>query len=435
MNASFNNNSPRSRLDRVEATPAINDSSLITHHSSLTTLLLAFSVCIVGCNREGTGVKQARDLLPLGKPQEALDKLGSDKTPEACYLRSVSLYRLNLREAAVEELHQALRQKPDDSKYLGFQLLLQSQGNEVTGGAEEVDRIIQLYEANKSSPALSLFATTAYARRGNAQAALEAFRTAVALSEAIPELMPEMLAFAVRAQLAAEAKTVLDKLDKLGAGDKPLAKQRVATLLLLKQTDDALRLAKPIYVEEQTEDAALLYAQALAQSSANAERDQTMQSLRTRFLGSRDLLTLHCGYLVRSGRLDAALTELDGEISRTTAKADRQQLVLLAIGFPLEAGNADEAERQLVKYHVQLTDPSLIEFYEARIAHARRDFATAATRLSHVIQVTQDKPEAAALTREAALWLEIVRSDQRIAEQLKKTAAEPTQPETETKQP
>jgi tetratricopeptide (TPR) repeat protein len=380
-------------------------------------------VLLAGCNGESAGVKQARDLLPLGKAQEALDKLGSDKTPEAHYLRAVSLMRLNLRDAAADELQKALEQKPDDKKYLGFQLRLQLEANAATGGAEEVDRIIQLHEADKASPALALFATTAYARRGNAKSALEAFRTAVALSDAIPEMFPEMLAYSLHAKLPTEAKTILDKLDKLGPGDKLLAKQRVATLILLKQNEEAVRLAKSIYAEEQSQDAALFYANALSRSDANADRDQILLQLRHRFAGNRDLLTLYCGYLVRSGRLDQAVIEIDGEISRTPDKSEKYALAQLAIGFPLEAGQPDIAEAQVKKYQTALGDPLLVEFYDGRIAHARRDYATATTKLGHVLQAGNADPRVAMLSQQAAMWLEIVQGDQRMSDHLK-TAAE-----------
>ncbi|MBI5757777.1 MAG: hypothetical protein HZA46_04590, partial [Planctomycetales bacterium] len=274
-----------------------------------------------------------------------------------------------------------------------------------------------------ASPALALFATTAYARRGNAKSALEAFRTAVALSDAIPEMFPEMLAYSLHAKLPVEAKTILDKLDKLGPGDKLLAKQRVATLILLKQNEAAVRLAKSIYAEEQSQDAALFYANALSRSDANADRDQILLQLRHRFAGNRDLLTLYCGYLVRSGRLDQAVIEIDGEISRTPDKAEKYALAQLAIGFPLEAGQPDIAETQVKKHQATLGDPLLVEFYDGRIAHARRDYATATTKLGHVLQVGNDDPRVAMLAQQAAMWLEIVQGDQRMADHLK-TAAE-----------
>jgi Flp pilus assembly protein TadD len=381
-------------------------------------------VLLAGCNGESTGVKQARNLLPLGKPQEALDKLGSEKKPEAHYLRAVSLLRLNLREAATDELQKALELKPDDKKYIALQLRLQLEANAATGGAEEVDRIIQLHEADKASPALALFAATAYARRGNAKSALDAFRTAVALSDAIPEMFPDMLAYSLHAELPAEAKTILDKLDKLGPGDKLLAKQRVATLLLLKQHEEAVRLAKSIYADEQTEDAALFYSRALSRSEANADRDQIMLQLRHRFSGNRDLLTMYCGYLVASTRLDSALTEIDGEFNRTRDKEDRYHLAQLAIGFPLESGQPDIAATQVKKYQAALGDPLLVEFYDGRIAHVRRDYATATSKLSHVLQAGNEDPRLTMLARQAAMWLEIVQGDQRMAEHLKSAAEE-----------
>jgi predicted Zn-dependent protease len=387
-------------------------------------VLLIVLGLVAGCNSESEGVKQAQKLLPLGKPQEALDKLGSDKTPEAHYLRALSLLRMDLRDAAAAELQKALEQKPDESKYVGLQLRLQMQEHASTGGAEEVDRIIQLHEANKTSPALALFAATAYARRGNARAAGDAFRTAVALSESVPELLPEMLSFALRAEMPAEAKSILDKLDKLGPGDKMLAKQKVATLLLLNENEEALRLARSIYSNEHSEDTALLYARAIARSTANDDRDTTMQSLRNKFPGSRDLLTLHCGYLVRSQRLDKALFEIDVVLGRTISKVDKQALALLAVGFPLEMGNADVAEQQIKRYRAEIGDPLVIDFYEARVAHVRRDFDTAATRLAKLIQSTKDDPQSIALAREAAMWLDIVHGDQRLANALKKATEE-----------
>jgi hypothetical protein len=122
--------------------------------------------------------------------------------------------------------------------------------------------------------------------------------------------------------------------------------------------------------------------------------------------------------------MDQAAFEIDVAIGRTIHKPEKQALALLAVGFPLEAGNAVAAEQQLQRHRAEIADVVLIEFYEARVAHLRRDFAAATAKLAHVIQSTRDDPQSLPLAREAALWLEIVQGDQRVAEALKKAAAE-----------
>ena len=382
-------------------------------------------------------MQQALELLPIGKPQEALDILKNENSAEGHYLKALALYRLELRDAAKEQLDKAMAKAPNNLKYHGFMLRM-SLMNENDGATSDklvqLDELLQMYEQNKSSGAIALFGATGFAKKGDVPSAMKAFRTSVALSDEIPEFLPEMLIFAMRGQMGPEALTVLEKLEKRNPNDPILARQRVGVLLMLKEYDDAIRNARDIYKrEKESEDSAMLYGRALASAPGTAERDKALQGVIQRYPAQEQLLLLQATYLARSNRLDQAVKMLNKVIDGKPGD-EKYSLLHIAIDLPLEAGNAEIAEQQIDRYRSLIKPPLLMTYYEGRLQMVRKDYKAATATLTKVVEAGKDNTQGSlALAKEALIWLQQIQYNQQVSNAMQKAATEATSEETPEK--
>src|SRR5579871_4412581 len=171
-------------------------------------LVCAFA-CGCGESQNRPLLEAARRNLQINRTQQAIDLLAKDSSAEGHYLKGVALYRLNLRNPAEEEIQAALKLKPKVAKYRGFELLLELANKNRTA----IDQLIALYDENRSSGAISLFVTSAFTIKGDAQRSLEAFDASLALASDAPEFMFELLKHAVGTGRTIAATTLIDRLE------------------------------------------------------------------------------------------------------------------------------------------------------------------------------------------------------------------------------
>lgn len=394
----------------------------MNRHRCLLILLLVFTPLLAGCggDKSALAVKEARVLLPLGKPQEALDKLSEATSAEGLYLKAVALYNLQLNDAGREQVQKAVNADPNNPKYRAFQLRNQILTDKGKGTA--ADDLLKIYADNKSSSAICLFAATAFGAKGNDRGAVEAFQTAVALSDEAPEFLPEMLIYALRIQLGQEAKTLLTKLEKLGPGDALLARQRIAVLILVNEHAAAIEAAAKLYdSENQSQDTAMLYARALTAAPATPERDKAVEAILKKFPHHDELLAMFTVYLAKSNRMYHAMNFINDAIIKQPKGKDTRALVNVAVDLPLEAGDADLAEKQLELHKSALVPPSLFGFYQARVYYLKQDYEKAVAEFVQVLEAGRENdPIKRAIALRAELWLRQVQFDQRVMERLRK---------------
>src|SRR4029077_18145735 len=119
-------------------------------------------------------------LLPTGKPQEALDSLGTDDTAEAHYLKSLALTQLYLPEPARSELEKATAKDPKNPRYRALQLSVRiQQAKPEEESTADIDELLKIYADNTSSPLVALCAMTAYSKKKDLTSSMSAFRTSV----------------------------------------------------------------------------------------------------------------------------------------------------------------------------------------------------------------------------------------------------------------
>jgi len=382
------------------------------------TALVFLSGC-GGGDQSAEAIRKARVALPLGKPQEAIDQLANATGAEALYLKAVALHNLQLVDASRDQLKKALELDRDNPKYRAFQL--RNQLLEQQGQGKAADELLAIYEQHQSSSAIALFAASAYSAKGDAAKAVQAFQTSVALSEEAPEFLPEMLIYALRAQLGNDAKTVLAKLEKLGPTDPTVARQRVAVLVLVGDSEGAIRSAEALFQRERTSlDAALLYMRALTSAPATPSVEKSMNELLALFPQDDELVGMYAGYLARHERLTEAVDLVNTAIAKAPKGKDVRPLVNIAVDMPLEQGNADLAEAQIKRHQSQLTPPILLRYYQARLLYLREDHDAAAKMLVEVVKERDDPdPIKRAIVGRAMIWIQQVRE---MAERLRKSS-------------
>ncbi len=374
-----------------------------------------------GCQTDKSGEveSQAKVLLSIGKPQEALEKLDKSSTASGHFLKALALTRLNLPDPALDQLQKALALDPENAVYRAYQLGMKMQ----EGNQQAVDDLLKIYEQNKSSAPIALFAASAYARKNDAVAALSAFRTGIALSQEAPEFLPQMLIYATHAHLAPEAKTILEKLMTLSPNDAHLARQRVQVLLMVRDYDDAIRYAREIdEAQNHSLESAALYAGALAQAPATAERERALLDLVQKDPQNLHLKVLYCTFLAQANRVGEALEFLNKAIDEQPVESAKM-LIHTSISLPLAAKNGEAAYAQLQRYRDRIEPALFITYYEGRILHLRKDYKGALASLAKVVDEAKDDTEGSrVLAKEALSWIQIIEFDKRVAADMKQAA-------------
>jgi tetratricopeptide (TPR) repeat protein len=422
--------------------------------------LAVVCLCLLWLGRGRRGpspeVEKARVSLQVNEPQVAYDKLVADESAEAHYLRAVALNRLKQRKAAHEQIRKALDQEPDNPKYQGFEWLIDLL--EGTPGA--ADKIIALYDRNRSSGAIALFATLAYLTKKDVKSSVAAFNGALTMSADAPEHMfemlnhalntgrtsdaqhlferleqlrpddvgflKEMLQLATRRQVAKAAESLLARLETLAPNDVELEKLRVEVLLLTDHKEEAVQAAGRIYRRNSQDlQAAESYAQALAQAKPTPERDQVFVDLTKAFPKSIEILAKYALYLTRSDRLPEALTLLNGALRQTLVPSGRSYLMQAAIILPLDAGNPERAEEQVKRHRRELRDPNLVTYYEGRILALRKDYDGALGKFRQVLDA-EKKPGTVnqALLLDTRIHLQRVFAEKTLAAQIQHEPSE-----------
>ena len=274
-------------------------------------LALLFGLSCPGCSGESKSVREARRYLSLEQNQPAIDVLGGDKSGEACYLRAIGLFRLQLKDAGLEQAQAAVDAKPDEPKYQAYlmrmKLLLNPEASE-----KQAAELIKFTEAHPSKAAFALFSTGAYVLRQDLNRARTGFQTAVSLADQIPEFWPELLNLAMDVGDFKTAESIIQKIDKVSPNEPFIQKQRVLLLAATGDADQATSLAKSLYEEgEQSGDLAMLYAQALINGTPGPELDEKLTELVNRHPSQAGLLILYATYLGKSNRLNVALDQLN----------------------------------------------------------------------------------------------------------------------------
>lgn len=380
----------------------------------------------VGCGPRGPSaeVEKARQSLQVNAPQAAYDQLVSEESGEAHYLKAVALNRLKLRKASHEQIRKALDEDPDNPKYQGFEWLLDLL--EGTPGA--ANKIITLYDRNRSSGAIALYATLAYLTKKDVKQSVAAFNAALTMSADAPEHMFEMLnhalntgrisdaevmferlekarpddvAFlrellelAVRRRVPKASESLLARLETLAPNDREIEKLRVEVLLLTEHKEQAVQAAGTVYRRDEKDLlAAEVYARALSQAESAPERDRIFAGLREKFPNSIEILAKYALYLTRSERLPDALKGIDAGLRQTLIPTSRSYLIQVAIGLPLDSEQADLAQQQLDRYRPQLQDPYLVTYYEGRILAIRKEYDAALGKFRKVLEAQKTKPD------------------------------------------
>ena len=372
-----------------------------------------------GSGKPTEAVVKARSLLPLGKPQEAIDALTDDKSAEGHYLKYVALTRLELADAAQAELEKAVQQDPGNEKYKVIQLTSKLQA----GDKAAAEEILKLQKEHPSSASVALAAMTAYARTGDLAGAMTAFKTSVALCDQVPEMLPQMLGVALRSQMGPEAQTVMAKLEKLAPDYPTLAAQRIAVMLITNRVDEALRLAREHYEKDKTsESAALIFARAISATPATPEYDKTMEEIARQYPRNPNLLQMHSTYLAKSGRLPQAVEFLNKAIAQVPPDL-RDMITHMSIVLPLEMKNAPLASAQIDRHRAAIRDPLYLGYYEGRLLQVRKDYAGAMAAYKRVVEAAKDDPQTKAMiAREALVWMRQIQLEQGRSQAIQKAA-------------
>lgn len=386
-------------------------------HSGRLSLVLLGCLFVAGCGSSAASpkVREAQRLYQRFEVQEALDALAGEESPEGHYLKALGLHYRKSHDAAREELAHARKAQPKNLKYRGFELRMELP----EGKLETADELIRLYEANPSSPALGLFAFYAHGAkrvyalaqnqpdeaRKSSEAGLAAVRNSVALCAEIPELQRELFELAKQFQLTDEIDSLVKKLRVAAPDDADLIMAASAAVAVEEARDYFRR-------HHESEDAAMVYATALARTTATPAYDQAFEGLARRFSKNTAIASLYAVYLAKSNRLAQAVTFLDQSIARQSDEKIQRHLMRIAVYLPLERGDADVAEENLRRHARAIADPLLVEYFEARILFLRKQHAAAVEKLRRIVDAQRDVVGSSRkLAAEALLWIDKILAD------------------------
>lgn len=432
-------NPKRQRGQRLQIAHSRNTSAARLPSLTLRVVLLLLLAAFPGCGSErlSPAALAARNALRLARPQEALDKLsegGGATTPPEHFLKACALEQLEQLDAANAEIKLALDAAPKNPKYKGYSLRLKL----FEGDETAIESLLELYNQNPSSAAVSLYAIYAFQAKhvrqrserklraarvqlSNAQAAL---KTALKLSGEIPEHHRELLGMAVWFEQPDDAIKLVDSLLREDPENPELLRDRVKVLLMAKRPGETISAATALYKQqERTEAAAVEFANTLNRLPPSPVVMRQYESLHETFPANTAILMRHCWSLGKAGRSEEACEELAKAFHQQTDLRRRRTLAQSAVAIPLEAGDADTAAQQLKTYRKEISDDQMIAFFEGRIAAIRKDYEASVSKMQDVVNIYRSDSNASPeLARVALGHIQQALTEQQLADQIRKAA-------------
>ena len=242
------------------------------------------------------------------------------------------------------------------------------------------------------------------------------------LRESITEFHPDLFRMAMLQQRHQPALEIIDGLLKLKPDSSTLKTNKVKVLTLLKQSDEAAQIAGEMFAEgDKKEDQAEFYAVALSQTSSSEKHDEEFSSLLRQFGRSTVIASKYAIYLARTSRLEQAEEHLEKSIKKQTTGEGKEALAFVAITLPLEGKAPDMAETRLRQYRPLLTDPLLVEYFEARILYLRKQYREAIRRFLNIVELSRKQgPASHMMAKEALVWVRNILADKLIVQQMQK---------------
>ena len=432
-------NPKRQRGRMLQTALSRNTSDAKSPSLTLRVIFLLLLAALPGCGGErlSPAALAARTALRLARPQEALDKLSEgagDSTPPGHFLRACALEQLERIDAAKAEIKLALDAAPKNPKYQGYALRLRL----FDGDETAIEPLLELYNQNSSSGAVSLYAIYAFQAKhvqqrseeklraarvqlSNAQAALT---TALKLSGEIPEHHRELLGMAVWFEQPDDAIKLVEALLKEDSQNPELLRDRVKVLLMAKRPGETISAASALYKQQdRTEVASVEFANTLNRLPPSPVVMREYESLRESFPTNTAILMRHCWSLGKAGRSAEACEELAKAFHQQTDPRRRRTLAQSAIAIPLETGDADTADQQLKIFRKEIRDDQLIAYFEGQIAALRKDYETSVSKMQDVVNIFRtDSNASPELARIALGHIQQALIEQQLAEQIRKAA-------------
>lgn len=405
----------------------------------LVVLAMLAAISLPGCGNDEVvleKINEARRHLQLSENDEALSVLNldddTDAPPEYRYLKSITLYRLGRTEAAGSEIARAIEAAPENSKYIGMQILLRLMARD----KEAMDQLVQLNEKYAAVAAVAFFATYGFHAKANVlnqagkpkaasyntERSRQTLATAMTLRNEIAEFHPDLFRLAMMQEQYQPAREIIDGLLELDPQSASLKMEKVKVLTLLKESDTAADIAGELYVEDgKKEDLGEFYAAVLSQATGTKKQDEAFAELVRRFGRNTQVASKYAIYLARTSRLALAETHLEKAIGQQQSAEGKEALAFVAITLPLEGNASDMAETRLRQYRTLLKDPLLIEYFEARILYNRKQYRESITRMLKIVEMSRKQgPGSQVMATEALVWIKRILADQLIAQQMQK---------------
>jgi Flp pilus assembly protein TadD len=372
-------------------------------------------------------VETTRVHLQLAENEKALDALSTaddlDAPPEYRYLRSITLSRLGRQEAADSEIRRAIEAAPENPKYKALELKYRMFARERSA----IDQLIELHRAYASVAEIAFFSIYGFQAKAILLASEqkpaaadfhqrrkeESLATALTLADEMPELLPELLLFAIQEKKNLEALELIDKQYALRPDSLEIRGRKIATLMALQRPDDAALIAGEMFEEsDKNVEAAVYYASTLAQTARSDEHDEALLNLVQTYPTSTDLVSRYAIYLTRTNRLTEARKQIERSMKRQMTADARQKLAFLAITLPLELNSPVVADEELAKYRTSLLDGLLVKYFEARILYLRSNYKEAAKLMIEIVQSSRTNDgRATPLSEDALVWVRQILQD------------------------
>lgn len=401
-------------------------------------MALVVVALVAGCqNAEqfNPKVDAARQHLRLSEDQKALEVLSvtndSGAPPEFHYLKAITLDRLGRTEAATAEIKRATTVEPNNPKYKGFELKLRLFARD----RASLDQLIELNDQFASVGPVALYATYAFQAKAvmlnadnkpkaadfHAQRKQQTLATALTLAKDMPEFHRELIIFAMQNQKLNDALELINGLLEVDPKSVPARNQKIQVLLQLKEPDDAAKIAKQLYEEAGKRVAgAEAYSIVLSAASQSSEHDDEFSKLRSEFPYNAAITTRYATYLTRAGHLLKAFELLDQAMKEQPDKAARQQLAFVSVSLPLEIDASDYAEERLRICRSEISDPLLVEYFEARILYLKDQHHEAVQKMLNIVAAERKNPGTSSkLAAEALAWVRRILADRLIGDQIK----------------
>lgn len=406
-----------------------------------------------GSNKPSVHAELARRHLQLNRPQLAIEALAKDDSAEGHYLKSIALQSLGQKEAARDQIREALTIDSDEPKYQGYEAVL-----DLSAGKKDAARtLIELFQTRPSSAALAFFVTRAYVAQGDIKGAISSFKLGLTLIDEVPEFMFHALQYAVTTEQSEIAKQLLAKLEQKAPQDEEFLREllnvavkaklvepahhlleritalspqstdlpdlRVKIELLLGRREAALVAAREA-VKNSPDDLGtqLLLAEALLHADPKADRERELADLTAKHPEHPDFVRRYALYLVKAKRVPEAIGVINQGITRTKNPTAKAILLNQAIHLPIESGDAALAEKQLNQHRVAFSNPLVVEYFLGRILYLKGDNAGALEQFQKVVAATSASTSEAdrTIAAECLAWQKRILSAQTANQQLKK---------------